>query len=691
MRKKLLLTGGAGFIGHHVLDHFLQHTDWDIITLDRLDYSGNLKRIQDVVSNYTPTEQKRVKTLWHDLKAEVSDLTSNFISDVNIILHLAASSHVDRSITHPMEFVMDNTIGTVNLLNYARRLKNLERFVYFSTDEIFGSAPPGVLYGEYDRYNSTNPYSASKAAAEEFCVAYENTYNLPIYVTHCHDENTRAWTEHGFKNVEELSLGDNVWVLKDNKELTLEPILEIVHSDYVGDMIEFRSTKYDLCVTPNHRMLTRYRNETEYRIETADTIFNDNVRHHVPLTGRWEGVDADVLNLSQHSNCFNEMHYNATKVNYQNIETDTFMAFLGWYLSEGFTRTDLTGGVSIAQKKHDITNLMESVGDQFGLNLFKKERLDGVVAYSFNSTALSRYMNEQFGSSSHNKKIPSWIKSMSKNKLRILFEALMMGDGSNTDSYMRYYTVSYNFAVDVAEIGVKLGYSVSIQSRETLNPTKTKEATSFYVSFRQPVGGIDNRNKSRKHYNGKIWCVRTNSGNFFIERNGIVSCSGNTMNVFGERQHPEKFIPMCIRKIRDGEKIYVHADPTKTQAGSRFYIYSADVAEALGHLLFEMDSHNQAIVKAHMDSLGVRCPKFNIVGKEEIDNLSMVKILAEAQDKQPVYEMVDFHTSRPGHDLRYSLDGTFMRNLGWEPKVSLKERLHEVSRWSLEHKEWIDL
>jgi dTDP-glucose 4,6-dehydratase len=92
-----------------------------------------------------------------------------------------------------------------------------------------------------------------------------------------------------------------------------------------------------------------------------------------------------------------------------------------------------------------------------------------------------------------------------------------------------------------------------------------------------------------------------------------------------------------------------------------------------------------------MDSLGVRCPKFNIVGKEEIDNLSMVKILAEAQGKEPVYEMVDFHTSRPGHDLRYSLDGSFMRKLGWEPKVTLKQRLFEVSEWSLKNKEWIEL
>lgn len=347
MTKKVLITGGAGFIGHHIIDLFLQKTDWEIVSLDRLDYSGNLNRLDNVVSRYPASTRKRVKVVWHDLKAEIKEINSNFIGDVNIILHLAASSHVDRSITHPMEFVMDNTIGTVNILNYARSLKNLERMIYFSTDEIFGIAPPGVSYKERDRYNSTNPYSASKAAAEEFCVAYENTYKLPIFITH-------------------------------------------------------------------------------------------------------------------------------------------------------------------------------------------------------------------------------------------------------------------------------------------------------------------------------------------------------TMNVFGERQHPEKFIPMCIRKIRDNEKIFIHSDETKTIPGSRFYIHAKDVAEAMYFLLNMKDE--KVLSKVYEpDFGGAKCPKFNVVGKEEINNLDLVNIIARAQNKDPIYEMIDFHTSRPGHDLRYALSGDYMRELGWEPRFTLNERIKEVVDWSLANKEWIEL
>lgn len=344
--KRVLITGGAGFLGHHVIDLFLEKTDWEIISLDRLDYSGNLNRLQDVISKYPKTEQKRVKIVWHDLKSEISDLTYNFIGDVNIILHLAASSHVDRSISHPMEFVMDNTVGTVNALNYARKMKNLERFIYFSTDEIFGIAPSGVAYKERDRYNSTNPYSASKAAASEFCVAYENTYKLPIYIT-------------------------------------------------------------------------------------------------------------------------------------------------------------------------------------------------------------------------------------------------------------------------------------------------------------------------------------------------------NTMNIIGERQHPEKFIPMCIRKIRDNEKIFIHSDKTKTIPGSRFYIHAKDVADALYFLLHLNDELKKVIYTP--DWGGAKCPKFNIVGKEEISNLEVVEAIAKAQNKKAIYEMVDFHTSRPGHDLRYALDGSYMKSLGWEPKFTFNDRIKQISDWSLEHREWIDV
>ena len=338
--KNILITGGAGFIAHHIISHVIKNTDWNITTVDRLDISGNLNRLDDILKEFSIEDKKRLKIIFHDLKAEINSQIKSEIGKPDIILHLAAASHVDRSIKYPMEFVNDNVVGTVNLLNFAKENNNLEKFVYFSTDEIFGNAPNGVSYKEYDRYNSTNPYSASKAAAEEFCVAYENTYKMPVFITH-------------------------------------------------------------------------------------------------------------------------------------------------------------------------------------------------------------------------------------------------------------------------------------------------------------------------------------------------------TMNVFGERQHPEKFIPMVIQRVRDGKKVLIHSNEEKTKAGSRHYIHAQDVADGLMFIL------NLKNYKHKGDFGNAKCPKFNLVGPEEIDNLTLAQMIAKVQKKELKYELIDNHSSRPGHDLRYSLSPELLKKLGWEPNINLSKRIEEVVNWSLKNNRWL--
>jgi dTDP-glucose 4,6-dehydratase len=183
--KNILLTGACGFIGHHILARIIAETDYNVVCLDRLDFSGNLNRLAELKDQMSDAERARVKIVFHDLKAEINAQLVRQIGPVDIVLHIAAGSHVTRSIENPMAFVLDNVVGTCNLLEYARKnLPNLEKFINFGTDEIFGNAPLGVDFREYDRYNSRSPYSATKAGAEELCVAYENTYKMPIYCTH---------------------------------------------------------------------------------------------------------------------------------------------------------------------------------------------------------------------------------------------------------------------------------------------------------------------------------------------------------------------------------------------------------------------------------------------------------------------------------------------------------------------------
>jgi dTDP-glucose 4,6-dehydratase len=350
MSKKVLITGGAGFIGSQLIEHLLKNTDWSIVTVDRLDTSGNIERLTDM--EIWKTEKHRVKFFYWDLRAEINDSFARMlilgssdwdpakVKPFDYIVHMAAGSHVDRSITDPLGFVQDNVVGTANLLNAIRLFPMLAengKFLYFSTDEVFGPAPEGVLYKEWDRFNGNNPYAATKAAAEDLAVAFAHTYRIPTLITHC-------------------------------------------------------------------------------------------------------------------------------------------------------------------------------------------------------------------------------------------------------------------------------------------------------------------------------------------------------MNVFGERQLAEKFVPMCIKKILNGETISIHSNKNKTKAGTRFYLHTRNVCDAVLYLLKN---------GATLDGSGTK-GKYNIVGDKEVSNLEMAQIIADILGKDLKYEMVDFHSSRPGHDLRYGLDGSLMREIGWVPPVGFEDSLRRTVLWTVENKhKWL--
>ena len=141
---------------------------------------------------------------------------------------------------------------------------------------------------------------------------------------------------------------------------------------------------------------------------------------------------------------------------------------------------------------------------------------------------------------------------------------------------------------------------------------------------------------------------------------------------------------MVIKKVRDNEIVTVHGNKEKTIAGSRHYIHAEDVADALLFL------YNHDISSIKPDNTGAKCQKFNIVGKDEIDNLALAQFIAKTQNKDLNFEMVDFHSQRPGHDLRYALDGSKMANMGWEPH-SVFERLDSTIKWTLENSRWLSI
>jgi dTDP-glucose 4,6-dehydratase len=184
MMKTILITGGAGFIGSHVVREFVTHyPDYKIINLDALTYAGNLENLKDIeyAPNYT-----FVKADITD-EALILDIFQKYQPDG--VIHLAAESHVDRSISSPLEFVKTNVLGTVNLLNAAKKIweGNYEgkRFHHVSTDEVYGALGETGFFTEETKYDPHSPYSASKASSDHFVRAYADTYGLPIVLTNC--------------------------------------------------------------------------------------------------------------------------------------------------------------------------------------------------------------------------------------------------------------------------------------------------------------------------------------------------------------------------------------------------------------------------------------------------------------------------------------------------------------------------
>lgn len=331
---KILLSGGTGFAGHHFVEGILKETDWEIVILDGLNYAGDPNRLTSI-SNWEK-EKHRVKFIWWDLRSEIPFSIEKEIGEVDYVLHLAAETHVDRSISNPKPFILTNILGTYHLLDYIK-IHPVKKFIYFSTDEVYGPIIDGT-FKEDARHAPGNPYAATKAAAEDLCLAFANTYKLPIIIT-------------------------------------------------------------------------------------------------------------------------------------------------------------------------------------------------------------------------------------------------------------------------------------------------------------------------------------------------------NTMNLFGERQHPEKFIPLVIRKVLNGEPVTIHADPTKTKAGIRFYIHCRNAWKAIQFILEKTDE----FIEVKNPTKG----RFNIVGEKEMDNLTLAQFIASVIGKPLAYEMTDFHSSRPGHDLRYGLNGDKLKSLGFTFPSTFEDSLTKTISWTLNNRDWL--
>jgi len=173
-KKRILITGSAGFVGAHIVDHVLANTDWDIIGLDSFRHRGDSCRVYQ--------DPERYKVFTHDLTTPISDTLITKIGHIDYIINNASESHVDRSIDFPRPFVENNVSLALTMLEYARQIKP-EKYIQISTDEVYGPALDGHNHKEWESHLPSNPYSASKAAQVDLSISYWRTYGVPLIIT----------------------------------------------------------------------------------------------------------------------------------------------------------------------------------------------------------------------------------------------------------------------------------------------------------------------------------------------------------------------------------------------------------------------------------------------------------------------------------------------------------------------------
>ncbi len=672
------MTGGAGFIGSNFIRHILnKYKDYSVVNFDKLTYCGNLENLIDI------EKDKRYKFI----KGDVADdkAVKSAIKGCDVVLHFAAETHVDRSITDPYSFVRTNVLGTHTLLE-AAKANCVEKFIHIS----------------------------------------------------CYDTRTRALTPEGLKTYEELKKGDHVFSLNPKtQEIELKPIEKVIIQPYNGKMIHFNNKRIDLLVTPNHKMFILDTTKKKLLIEEAEKTSLRSI-FYLP-EGYWKGKDKEYTMVEGYGNVKTKdlMYILGIFIGdgftaYQEREAETKTGLpRDEYLKVAkdkygkFKNTERQGNHKTICHSYRIffdipeqdkcRKKVEKVLAGLGIKYNRHNGKAGSHLY-FSSQPFMIFFN-QCGKGAHNKQIPRWALEYSPKYLKYLFEGLMDSDGSK---HLIYHTVSEKLVSNFSELCVKLKLKPKITRRysKSVIGNRKVEGASSYIFVGNTIKSISRHRIKKVNYSGNIWCLKVKDNkNFLVERNGKINFCGNTdevygsiekgsfgetdplmpnspysaakagadllarsyfvtfklpvvitrsSNNFGPYQYPEKVIPLFITNALDNKKLPLYADGMNV----RDWLFVLDNCEAIDMVL-------------HKGSLG---EIYNIGGSTEIPNLELTRSILDILGKDK--SLIQFVKDRPGHDKRYSLDIAKIRALGWKPRYDFGQALKLTVDWYTKNEKW---
>lgn len=472
---RILVTGGAGFLGSHLVDRLMEQGH-EVLCLDNF-FTGNKHNIQQWM------DSPYFEVIRHDI-------TEPIRVEVDQIYHLACPASPVHYQYNPVKTVKTSVLGTLHMLGLAKRIN--ARLLLASTSEVYGD--PNV-----------HPQTE----------AYRGNVN-PIGIRACYDEKTEILTENGWTPFPQLDPQTPVATLNPEGQIEYHVPDEYIVQPYVGELLRFANGKFDFCVTPNHNLYLRSKTGKLKFLQADEVHYAKSWR--VPTGAEFKGIEPEWFELGTapaHAN-----------VRVNRIAMDDWLEFLGYYISEGCThvrrRARAVGdrnydvadyNILIAQSKPEGRTQIANCLSKLGFKFFQSDDHQFRIC----SKQLAEILLPL--GKSGDKYIPRDYLNLSQRQSRILFDALIMGDGSQRGNRSTYYTKSKQLADDVQELALRCGYAASVVSHAVgrdLYCVNIRPAVEAVLAEPEPV-----------RYGGNVYCVNVKNHVICVRRNGRAAFCGN--------------------------------------------------------------------------------------------------------------------------------------------------------------------